>query len=983
MLDTMLGDNDGAPFNIPGTGAVTTEMEFTGASIPEYWQAFDDLSNPSVISQGTLTGGSATTPDTFMTAYWAEIYYTEWAYTVSSSQAVTYDSAVALYWNPKTFTAGQISTYTTYYGLGKVTIAAGDLTAGLTAPSTVSNCSNFTVVAYVTNVGGSTANDVAATISLPTGLMLSTGETSQKDMGNITNGSSNQSSWSVEPYGGVCGNMTITVTVTSSNVDSNTVNVTVNVPDACCVTTTTTSTSTTSSSTSTINVTTTTTAPITTTTTVPLTTTTVSAEADAYEPDDTCAQATTISTDGTKQQHNFVPTADEDWVKFSAVSGIVYTVETSDLGLGADTYLYLYDTDCVSLLSENDDYFDFASRIEWAATSSGTYYVKIAPYSGYATVSASTVYNVSVTGSSAVVNTSFFDNMESGENGWTATGFWHQETDPELVSIISGINPELVSLPDNGYLPSAYSGSTVWWYGEASTGTFIGSDYYTPICAEYNYSDPDFNWTDYNWSCQTAKGGGTSIAANTGNLISPTIDLTGVSNASLTFMSWYEIEGVDVNTFDMMYVYISTDAGVTYTQLGAINPINDVDGESFKPYSSGGLGLTGVWVSQHFDISSYASSQTVIKFTFDTVDALYNGFRGWLIDDVMVGTTGAAITPTITAVTPTAGVTGTIVSIVGTNFMNGASVMFGTTYATTVSVVSSSLIQVSVPSLTDGTYDITVINTNAEEATLASAFTVTTVYPPTVSSISPTSGTNDQQTAVTITGSNFVDGATAEVGGVTLSSIVVVNSTSITATVPAGLSGGYKNVVVTNPDSQYDVLMGGFYVNYTTAIEQVTVTRTLPSTASPGGTFIVSLNLAVGDIPPDAVGVTENVPAGWNVTTTSPTAKYTSDEDKIEWLFWAMGNPVENTTITYTVQIPGSANGTYTFSGTVEYGDVDDQAIAGDTSTDVSESALTGDLDGDGEVTLSEVIDVISMWYDDELTLADVIEAINNWASSG
>ncbi len=1091
MLDTMIASNDAVPFNVPGTGAVTTEMEFTGANIPEYWQGFDTLTNPTLIAQGTLTTGGATTPDKFTIASWDEIYDYYWNYTVTPGQA-TGDSAVAIYWNPTTLAAGQSRTYTTYYGLGKVTIASGNLTAGLTATSTVSNCSNFTVVAYVSNVGGSTANDVAATISLPAGLMLSAGETSQKDMGNIANGSSNQSSWSVEPYGGVCGNMTITVTVTSSNVDSNTVNVTVNVPEACCVTTTTTST---------INVTTTTTINVTTTTTVPTTTTTVSgtcntphsdpgwttgsiefyvvsegctqagcgegagnateylielrsgddcgeqawvwlddvmnsgmgitpvaghcytgeiysttlmyptctdplvmryvltevspcnecndtttttttstttilAEADAYEPDDTCSDATTISTDGTKQTHNFVPYNDQDWVKFTAVSGGVYTIETSELFANADTYLYLYDTDCVSLLSENDDYLGLESKIEWTATSSGTYYVKIAPYGGYTSVTSDTAYNVSVTGSSAVVNTSFFDNMESGTNGWTSTGFWHQETNPELVSIISGINPELVSLPDNGYLPSAYSGSTVWWYGENSTGTFIGSDYYTNICDNITYYY-------YNGDCQNPKGGGTSYAANTGDLISPTIDLTGVANSSLTFMSWYEIEGFDVDRYDMMYVYISTDGGVTYTQLGAINPINDVDGETFKSYSSGGLGLPGVWISQYFDISDYASSQTVIKFTFNTIDNLYNGFRGWIIDDVMVGTTGAAITPTIEAVAPSTGATGAEVVIAGTNFMNGASVMFGTTYATTVSVVSSSLIQVSVPSLADGTYDITVINPNAEQATSSNAFTVTTTYPPSVTSISPTSGTNDQPTAVTITGTNFESGATVLVGGSAVNNVVVVNSTSITGTVPAGLSGGYKNVKVTNPDSQYDVLMGGFYVNYTTAIEQITVTRTLPSTASPGGTFTVSLNLVVGGMPPEALGVTENVPSGWNVTATSPTAKYTPSEDKIEWLFWALGNPVENTTITYTVQVLGSANGTHTFSGTLEYGDVDDQAIAGDTTIDVSESALTGDFDGDGEVTLSEVIDAISMWYDDELTLADVIEAINNWASSG
>ena len=208
--------------------------------------------------------------------------------------------------------------------------------------------------------------------------------------------------------------------------------------------------------------------------------------------------------------------------------------------------------------------------------------------------------------------TVFSDNMEGGLNGWNSTGFWHQATNPENTCIIQDINPPLVSLPDDGCLPTAYSSSTVWWYGESSTGTFIGADY-------VNYT-------------QTSKNGGHSIAANSGDLISPTIDLTGASTATLAFMSWYEIEGVDVDRYDLMSVYISTDGGSSYTLMGKINPINDVNGESFRPYSSGGLGQVGIWVTQQFDLSQYTGYQVKLKFEFRTVDALYNGFRGWLIE---------------------------------------------------------------------------------------------------------------------------------------------------------------------------------------------------------------------------------------------------------------------------------------------------------------------------------------------------------------
>lgn len=108
LLDTMLGGNDGAPFQIPSTvspnGPRTTETEYTGNNIPEYWQAFNTLTNPTVISQGRLRGGQTTVPDRFVLASWPDIYSTVWDYQVTPGKifgSSSYpDSAIAIYWNP-------------------------------------------------------------------------------------------------------------------------------------------------------------------------------------------------------------------------------------------------------------------------------------------------------------------------------------------------------------------------------------------------------------------------------------------------------------------------------------------------------------------------------------------------------------------------------------------------------------------------------------------------------------------------------------------------------------------------------------------------------------------------------------------------------------------------------------------------------------------------------------------------------------------
>jgi hypothetical protein len=70
-----------------------------------------------------------------------------------------------------------------------------------------------------------------------------------------------------------------------------------------------------------------------------------------------------------------------------------------------------------------------------------------------------------------------------------------------------------------------------------------------------------------------------------------------------------------------------------------------------------------------------------------------------------------------------------------------------------------------------------------------------------VSNVSPNSGTTLGGTAVTITGTNFVAGATVTLGGAAATNVVVVSSTSITATTPAGTAGAVTVTVTVGGQS--------------------------------------------------------------------------------------------------------------------------------------------------------------------------------------
>ncbi|RLG38557.1 MAG: hypothetical protein DRO01_06300, partial [Thermoproteota archaeon] len=164
------------------------------------------------------------------------------------------------------------------------------------------------------------------------------------------------------------------------------------------------------------------------------------------------------------------------------------------------------------------------------------------------------VDDVSVKGRPVTTMVVWSDDMDSGTNGWSADGLWH--------------------LSNSRYV----SASHAWCYND-------GQDYDTG-------------------------------ARNSGSLITPWIDLQGLSQASLRFRSWYETED-EGTAWDRKRVFVTTD-GTNWTQ------VYQVSGQSEQ------------WLALHVDLSSYAGHMIRVKFFFDTVDGLHNGYEGWYVDDVEI-----------------------------------------------------------------------------------------------------------------------------------------------------------------------------------------------------------------------------------------------------------------------------------------------------------------------------------------------------------
>lgn len=185
MLDTMLGKNDGAPFRI-GERAIESEIKFEGEHILNYWQAFDDLSNPTVIAQGSLRipEEGIYPPNRLYLVNWGKLADNPWDFEYIEGQSFTRegetekDTALALYWDKVSLPPSKTLRVKTLYGLGGVSVSPGALSLGLTAPAELyaTSKSEILVVGYITNTGGYDSKNTVAKFDIPKGLKLVNGQ---------------------------------------------------------------------------------------------------------------------------------------------------------------------------------------------------------------------------------------------------------------------------------------------------------------------------------------------------------------------------------------------------------------------------------------------------------------------------------------------------------------------------------------------------------------------------------------------------------------------------------------------------------------------------------------------------------------------------------------------------------------------------------------------------------------------------------------
>ena len=447
--------------------------------------------------------------------------------------------------------------------------------------------------------------------------------------------------------------------------------------------------------------------------------------------------------------------------------------------------------------------------------------------------------------------------FSNGNNQWTSissldpatgtvvdtAGSWYQprfrsvEGAPGLLYLWQeGVSPASAALLDASD-PVAVGIQYGWFNGTGGAASGSLGRFWTNNGREYDLDTFLDTGVQYPTSVGTAYGTGAvafSLARGGTIGMGATVAQFGEPIATHTVPAEPIARGFDSDADRIMYATFGGSFVVMdlHPHLVSVGPAPIFDDATSLTLTGSGLATTS---EVEIDGTSYPFTTTGTNTVTVTVPGFTSGLHAVHVvtdwgpsEPLSFLTSPRPPAPTVTGISPaTVPTKGGSVTITGTGLADTTAVTFGTTAATSVSVVDDTTVIATAPAHLPGSASVTVTTpwgTNSSSPPFAWVAPV-----PVVTSISPAGGPVTGGTTVTVTGTGFTFASAVTVGGTPAANVNVISDTKITLRTPAHASGE-ATVSVTTP--------GG------------------TSLANPGATFTYSATLPVISSISPADGVT-------------------------------------------------------------------------------------------------------------------------------
>ena len=222
-LEVPVGNATNTLFYVPNLGIVDKERLISQLDVPSYVRASDDFTNPTALLRATIGEWDATKPTNVIIANAGSIAGADdpWSYQITGT-SITTSAGLVLKWLPRWVQPGETRTFIFYLGVdwstNDYTYPAG---VAIYAPATLqAGTTSVSLLCDLYNPIDSTISGASATIELPAGLTLATGETQTKTFPDVLPRASATApdpqaelTWQINIASGVSGRLPLKVSV--------------------------------------------------------------------------------------------------------------------------------------------------------------------------------------------------------------------------------------------------------------------------------------------------------------------------------------------------------------------------------------------------------------------------------------------------------------------------------------------------------------------------------------------------------------------------------------------------------------------------------------------------------------------------------------------------------------------------------------------------------------------------------------------------